>query len=81
MNVVIQYCGAYSMADNYIVQINFDRLLENVNKADKAKVWTLDSIKAWLKEEGFIERSDGWLCEEVSLGLLDKKEILSVKPY
>lgn len=68
------------MADSFIVRINLDRLRQNFCMAE-AKLWTEDEVKEWLRESGFIERPDGWLCEEISLGLLDRTEILSVQDF
>lgn len=65
------------MADRFVVQINFPVLLANITKADKSREWNETELKLWLKEEGFIQRPDGWLCEEISLALLDPTEVIS----
>ena len=68
------------MADSFVVQINLEKLRQNFNLAD-ATLWTDDRVKDWLREGGFIERLDGWLCEEISLELLDKTEIISCREF
>lgn len=68
------------MADSFVVQVNLDRLRQNFNLAD-ATLWTDDRVKDWLREVGVVERPDGWLCEEISLEMLDKTEIISFRPF
>lgn len=64
------------MTDAYLVQIDLKRIAENFSLAER-KPWDVAQVKEWLLSEGFIERADGWLCEELTLDLLDKSEVLS----
>ncbi len=67
------------MAEPFFVQVNLERLRQNFNLTD-ATLWTMDRVKDWLRECGFVERADGWLCEEISLEVLSKNEIDLIQP-
>ena len=66
------------MADSFLVGVNLERLHHNFAMSD-AKLWTVDEVKDWLREVGFVKCSEGWLCEEITLASLDQREILSVR--
>jgi hypothetical protein len=65
------------MPERYLVEIDFNLFVENVNKRDKETIWTVESMKCWLRKEGFTERRDGWVCDQGRLRMLAKNEILS----
>lgn len=68
------------MADRYLVQINIAKLRDNLSTAEK-KPWTDEQVKEMLRQEHFIERPDGWLCEDMTLDFLDKSEIISKRRF
>jgi hypothetical protein len=68
------------MADSFIVCINLEQVRSNFNRVDK-KHWTTEEVTACLKESGFVERPEGWLCEELTLDLLDKTEYRIIAEY
>lgn len=64
------------MADSFLIRIDLDRLQAGDPEAD---------VAAWLRDNGFIEQPDrgpGWyLAEEISLGLLDRREVLEKERF
>ena len=67
------------MANTYLIRINFERWLEHHFNESDSRVWTIAEIKDWLKKSGFIERPDGWLCEELSLDLFDHCDLFKTQ--
>jgi hypothetical protein len=41
------------MPERYLVEIDFDLFVENVNKRDKETIWTVESMKSWLRKVGW----------------------------
>lgn len=68
------------MADAYLVQVNLPLIAKNLSKAE-GREFSIMEVEDWLQENGYVRTEGGWLVEEISLGLLDKSEILSMKPY
>ncbi len=68
------------MADSFIIRIDVKRLRENA--ASAGEEMTPAQVMEWLRHSGFRERPDGsWLCEQISLDLLDKSEIIEAQPF
>lgn len=61
----------------FLVQIDFEILIRNLIMQDAGQAWDLETAKAWLREEGFIERENGWQCDERALARLDRTEVIS----
>ena len=61
------------MADAYLIAIRLDRLAANFSKAD-GKTSTAADARAGVVEHGFLSTLDGWVCEDVQLGLLGRGE-------
>lgn len=61
------------MADSLIVQIDVELLMQNFNRTD-IQAWNVEKVKEWLRECGFREQPDGWLCEQIFLDALDTSE-------
>jgi len=59
----------------YLVQIDFEGLIRNLIAQDTGQSWDLHSAKAWLRDAGFTEHDDGWLCDEQALAKLDPTEV------
>ena len=71
---------ATDMADSFIVKINLQKFRDNA--ATNGEEMTPQQVKEWLHDSGFRERADGsWLCEEISLALLAKEEIIEWRRF
>jgi hypothetical protein len=59
----------------FLIRIDFQALLDHLR--DTGDAWDLASAEDWLRERGFVERDDGWSCDEQALAQLDRSEVLS----
>jgi hypothetical protein len=67
------------MAELIRVRIDFPKLTANLSAAERAVV-TEDDVKEFLKRNAFTSLGgDVWTCEDITLRLLDRSEILEVK--
>lgn len=62
------------MADAILVRLDMEALARRLGR---------DRVYAWLEENDFIRTDyrDAWICEEVSLALLQRDEVMATKPY
>lgn len=64
------------MADCFLVHIDLAKLREHF--AESGAELTPDQVLGWLKHSGFRRQTKGeFLCEEITLDLLDPSEIVS----
>ena len=66
-----------TMADEYLVTINFPVLLENLRNSDTSQDWDDAEAESWLLGQGFRETKAGWLADAFTLSRLARDEILS----
>ena len=43
--------------------------------------YTLDDVRAWLKDSGFRARGNLWIANEQSIGQVDPAEVLKIDEY
>lgn len=68
------------MASSFLVKIDLRRFRDNA--ASNGEEMTPEQVRDWLRESGFREQEDGfWLCEEMTLQLLDKSEIIEQRRF
>lgn len=66
------------MADSFLVRIDLKKLRENF--ATAGSEMTPDQVRDWLRESRFRAQADGWwLCEEITLALLAKEELIEYR--
>jgi hypothetical protein len=68
------------MADTFRLKIDLALLAENLSRAD-GKPQSQEDVAEWLRGNHFIPQGDWWVCEEISLGLLDKSEIIEMHEF
>ena len=66
-----------TMADEYLVTINFPVLLENLRNSDTSQDWDDAEAESWLLGQGFRETKAGWLADAFTLSRLARDEIIS----
>lgn len=67
-----------TMADEYLVTINFPVLLENLSSnSDTSQDWDDAEAESWLLGQGFRETKAGWLADAFTLSRLARDEIIS----
>ena len=66
-----------TMADEYLVTIDFPVLLENLRDSDTSQDWDDAAVESWLLEQGFRETEEGWLADAFTLSRLFRDEIIS----
>ena len=66
-----------TMADEYLVMIDFPVLLENLRDSDTSQDWDDAAVESWLLEQGFRETKEGWLADAFTLSRLSRDEIIS----
>lgn len=67
-----------SMADTYLIDIDAEQVRRNFTQGD-GREWSPAEVRAWLIEHDFVATPEGWIAEEVSLGLLAKGEYRIIK--
>lgn len=71
------------MTDTYRVKIDLTLLAANTSKGEGRLVNEAE-VRDFLVDQGFIPCEKGWICEEISLRLLNPEEIVSCtshEPY
>lgn len=61
------------MAEAYEVTIGIEKLRQHFYEAE-GREWPADDLLEWLVECGFRRRGGGWVCEGISLDVLDRSE-------
>ncbi|MBA4020276.1 MAG: hypothetical protein C0483_24205 [Pirellula sp.] len=69
------------MTEGYLVEIDLGWVSTHLTQEHPdAKVCDLEDAKAYLREHGFVEEDNGWVCDERALATLRDNEMISSKP-
>jgi hypothetical protein len=64
----------------YIVRLDLEALRRSLAKADRA-TYTLDDVKAWLRDAGFRATDNGWVVRSSDLGQVEPSEVLEIAEW
>ena len=68
------------MGELYVVSIEVETLRRRFEERERRPV-TTDAVLNLLRACGFRSHGDEWLCEKMSLGVLDDDEYRIVRPH